>query len=285
MVFNIFTTRETAIGIFILIVIVYCLVSSKIRKSLLNVLAVAFNWKFFVLYLSIIIYTAVAIYGLCLIGLWNIGMLKDTIIWVLFTGINLCFKAVDNMNKKLFFTNTLKSTFLFTIIIEFITSTYTFSLWIEIVTIFLIIFIGCLKVVAESDRNTKSIIGALNILVIVYGIICIIYSVIKATIDYQNFISVNTFLSFILPIILMLIFIPFIYILSMQILYEDIFIRVKSSVRKNKKLYRYLKLKTRKTFFLRLFKLEKFRQSPMFSNELFRTREEIDNFFTNLKKN
>lgn len=58
-------------------------------------------------------------------------MLKDTIIWLLITGIGLCFQIVEKENRKKFLKSTIIEAIAITVIFEFITNEFTFSFLID----------------------------------------------------------------------------------------------------------------------------------------------------------
>lgn len=280
---NIFSTRELAIVLWVVIAFAVCVIWKKTRKNIWDVIKSAFCKKFVQLYLCIVAYSALIIYVLSLLKYWDWLLLKDSILSMIFIALVSCFKIILNKDRVRFLKELIIDAIKWTAIVQFVTSTYNFNFFVEFIVLFILFFIGCLSAVAERDEKNKAVVKLCNALLIIYGLISIIFSLNQAIHDYQNFITVATLKSFLLPIIMSLLYLPFIYFFAMHCLYEEIFMRLKFVVRKDKKLLRYFKLKTKLNFCFRLRKLESFRVSALFTRELFTSKQDIDNFFNEIK--
>ena len=279
---EIFTTRELAIALWVVIIFAFCVFWKKTRKNVWDVIKSVFCKKFVHLYLFVIVYSALIIYVLYLLKYWDWFLLKDSILSMLFIALVSCFKIISNKDRTKFLKELIIDAIKWTVIVQFITSTYTFNFFVEFVVWFVLVFVGLISAVAERDEKNKAVVKLCNALLAIYGLISIIFSLNQAIVDYQNFITLDTLKSFLLPIIMSLLYLPFIYFFSMHCLYEEIFIRLKFVVRKDKKLLRHFKYKTRLNYCFRLKKLEGFRVSAMFTRELFSSKQDIDKFFNEM---
>ena len=88
-----FTTREIAIGIWILVFLAWAGARSEVRRSFLGVLRAALRWKLLVPFVLVAAYMALAARGLYAVGLWTPDLLKDTVLWFLFSGVALSFSG------------------------------------------------------------------------------------------------------------------------------------------------------------------------------------------------
>jgi hypothetical protein len=84
--FEIFSTREIAIGIWALISITVISLTS-VRKSFSGVLSAFLNPKILITIAWVVGYVACCIWLLYSMKLWTASLLKDTILWVIFVGI------------------------------------------------------------------------------------------------------------------------------------------------------------------------------------------------------
>ena len=109
LIFQQFNTREIAIIIWLLVVIVVAVFLIKdIRKTLIDILKNFFHKKIFLVIISSILYTGLVVFILYKIKIWDWSFLKDTIYW--FTAV--AFVLLINTNKatqdKRFFIKILK---------------------------------------------------------------------------------------------------------------------------------------------------------------------------------
>lgn len=95
---SIFTTREIATAIWMIIFIVFCLSIKSIRKQIPGLFKVTFDKKLMILYSIIIGYVAIITYGFYKSIFWKNIFLKDILVWFIFTGFITCINAV--MNKE-----------------------------------------------------------------------------------------------------------------------------------------------------------------------------------------
>ena len=280
---DIFSTRELAIAIWVIIAFAFCVIWKKTRKNIGDVIKSAFCKKLVQLYLCIVAYSSIIIYLLYLLKYWDWFLLKDSVLSMIFIALVSCFKIISNKDRVRFLKELIIDAIKWTAVVQFITSTYTFNFFVEFIVLFILFFIGCLCAVAERDEKNKAVVKLCNAFLIIYGLISIVFSLNQAIHDYQNFITVDTLKSFLLPVIMSLLYLPFIYCFAMHCLYEEIFIRLKFVVRKDKKLLRYFKYKTKLNFCFRLRKLESFKVNALFTRELFTSKQDIDDFFGGLK--
>ncbi len=281
---DIFSTRELAIALWIVIILVLCVIWNKTKSSIWSVIESIFCKQFLRLYLFIIAYTALIIYALYLIGYWNWFLMKDSFLSMIFIALVSCFKIVCNKDRIKFLKKLIADAIKWTAIVQFITSTYIFNFFVEFIVLFILAFIGCLSAVAEREEKNKVVVKLCNTILIIYSLISIVFSLNQAIHHYQNFITINTLKIFLLPIIMSLLYMPLIYCFAMRCLYEEIFVRLKFIVKEDNKLMPYFKFKARINYCFRLHKLEKFRVSAMFARELFSSKQDIDNFFNDMNK-
>ena len=277
-----FSTRELAAGLWIAIAFVFCMIWSKTRESLRGVVKCAFCKQFNSLYVSAIGYTVLMIYILYLLGYWEWFLFKDSILAMIFVALVPCFKIISNKDRIGFLKELIIDAIKWTVVIQFITSTYTFNFFIEFVVLFIIVFIGILRAFADRDENSKAVVKFCDFFLIIYGLISIIFSLSKVVQGFNEFIKIDTLKTFLLPIIMLLLYIPFIYEFAMHCLYQEISIRLKTVVKNDKKLLRYFKFKIRLKYCFRLCKLESFRTVDMLMRGLFTSKQDIDNFFNDI---
>lgn len=224
---EIFSTREVSIIFWLLILFVFSLL--KAGKSFLHVLKSFFAINLFTAFLSLFIYVIFTIYFLHENKFWDIGLLKDTLVWFISSAMILFFN-INKATDTTYFKNILIDNFKAVVILEFILNFYTFSLSTEMIIIPVISFIVVLKLFAENSARTnpehKKVVSCLNYLINFSVIFIFFYTLSKTITDYSKLIELETLKSFILPILLTSFIIPYFYLLALFINYETLFVRI-----------------------------------------------------------
>jgi len=256
---NIFTTRELATIIWIAVFIIWSLFHKDLRKSFVSLLQAFFNRKIFIIFLLMILYVKLIVYLLFQVNLWNLSQLKDTIFWffstafVLFTNVN---KLNENEN---YFRKIIIDNFKLVLILEFLINFYTFPLIIELILIPILGFVIIMNTYAGTKKEYEIVKRLSNNILSIWGIFLIIYIVLNAISSYQDLLVFGNFQAFLLPLLLTIAFLPFLYVLALFMIYESIFTRFNVSIgNRDKDLLRVTKRKIFSTFGINLSLLNKF---------------------------
>lgn len=193
--------------------------SPGVYKGLLGVLVSALRlWKFFIL---MFIYIASCIYLLSRIGVWDTSLLKITIFWI-FGGAVVMFSNSTKIGKdEEFLRRTLLEIFGLAAIISFISNFYSLPLGVELVMVPLVLMFAGMSVLAPYKPEYKSIRVFSNGVLIFLGLGALLLSVYKTILNLNEFITPETFKEFAVPILLSLMFLPFIYFLSFYSRWEQ----------------------------------------------------------------
>lgn len=212
-----------------------------------GVIQAVFNKHIIKLFLEIWVYGILVVYILYKIEYWEFIHTKDTVLWILFTAFWLSFQTINNRYKDNYLTILLKSTFEVTIVIEFLVNTYTFSIITEII---LIAFLSVINLITAYTSNTTDdyendvVYRLLNNTNIFIGLIIGFFTLRKLLSNSADILTINTLKDFLLPIILTVMYIPFLYFLLFQILYEELFVLTKLNRKASKKIIILFKIKT-----------------------------------------
>jgi hypothetical protein len=235
--FEIFSTREIAIIIWSSILIIGIIIIVK-PKAFFDLLKVFFDYKIQIpLWLMFIYITGITI---CLyyFKIWNLGLLKDTVIWSIVSATVLFF----NMNKAKDFTyfkpiliGNLKAI----VILEFITNFYTFNFITEIIVIPIMTFVGILQIYAKHSARTNpehlKVASCLKNFFVFVGIFIFIYISYETYKYYEKLLTIQNIKSLLLPFALSVFLIPFLYFLALYMNYEILFIRIPFLIKEEKK--------------------------------------------------
>lgn len=235
---EILTTREWATVIWAFILFVYAMVHRQIREAFWNVVKIFFGKKLRILWGIIFLY----VLGITLIfyqlPFWDNAFIKDIIVWFVFLGLIYCMNAVSKEADEEYIRKVLKDNLKLTIVLEFIISTFTFNIWVELVIVPITIIIVIMNVIAEREEEYEKVHKLLDMVLAVAGF-WILYETIKIGIhEYKELDALNTFISFMIPIVYLILIIPLEYILELYSKYEVLFVRMSFKEAKDKKIQR-----------------------------------------------
>lgn len=232
---SILSTREWATLIWGCIFMLYVLWHREIRKSLWNVIVIFFDKKLRILWEIILLYVLAITMVFCYLPIWENIYIKDIIIWFLFSGLIYCMNAVSSEADETYIKKILKDNLKFTMILEFLMSTFTFNIWIELAIIPVITIITVMNVIAERKEEYKNVHKLLDSVLAIAGF-WIFYETIKIGInEYKQLNIINTLVSFIIPIAYLILIIPLEYALELYSKYELLFLRMTFKEEKDKK--------------------------------------------------
>lgn len=233
---SILSTREWATLIWGCIFMLYVLCHREIRKSLWNVIVIFFDKKLRILWEIILLYVLTITMVFCYLPIWENIYIKGIIIWFLFSGLIYCMNAVSSEADETYIKKILKDNLKFTMILEFFMSTFTFNIWIELAIIPVITIITVMNVIAERKEEYKSVYKLLDSILAIAGF-WIFYETIKIGInEYKQLNIINTLVSFMIPIVYLILIIPLEYILELYSKYEVLFLRMTFKEEKDKRI-------------------------------------------------
>lgn len=206
------------------------------------------------------IYVELIILILAISSFWDLSFLKDSIAWFIFAGIPLVFSFQKVNSEKSHFKTILSSSIKGIILVEFITNFYSFSLVAELVLIPVITFIGIMQVASELKPEHNQVSNFLKTIMGLIGLTIFGLMVYRISHNLSDFININTLKTFILPIILTISTLPFLYFVALYSIYQIIIFRMSRRLKK-KKHKRYLKMKLIQNFHINRPRLRKFQQN------------------------
>ncbi len=279
-ILDFFNNREIATAIWLLVLIGWVIYKKETRASLIQLIKAFFAWKLTISYLAMLAYISTVVYLLYSIEIWKWSLIASTTLWVAFGAFSMLMNH-ERANNENFFFESIKEQFKILVFLEFVINFYVFSLWAELIIVPVSAFVGGMLAVAESKEEYRPAKKTLNIIISAFGTFVIIYAIYMLINDFSNFISLENLRSFIVPIVLTLSFLPFIYFAALSINYETLFTRL-SFITKEKHVYKYAKARFISTFGINLKKLNKW--SKEMNKYHFETTECVDNALSCFEK-
>ena len=244
---DIFSTRELATAFWggaILIAVGMAIVTNKkIRQGFIGVLKCFFNRKLRKLWEIYFLYIGIITLMFSRFPIWKNIYLKDIILWTLFSGLTICMNAVAGEADEKYISKVLKDNIRFTVVTEFLLSTFTFSLWVELIIIPIMTAITLLDVVAAQKSETVAVHKLLQSVIAFIGL-CLVFQTVKVGIrEYRELNMVDTLVSFFIPMVYLLFVTPLEYVFELYSKYEMLFIRMCFKEPRDKKVKRKRHLK------------------------------------------
>ncbi|MGJ1408369.1 hypothetical protein ACR78Z_01740 [Sphingobacterium thalpophilum] len=237
---SIFSTRELAYLSWLAIIICLIISSAKLRKSVWNVLRLLFNWKFNIIYLLTLGHFYGLIYVLSIFGFWDKSLLKDTIYWVLLSASMLMYRIATNKAPLNFLKNAIKDNVKLSVFLSFVMNLATFNFWIEFIAIPILVLLVGMHTVAQYKKEYAPVRKILGILGQIASVLLLIYLVYFAIGHYSEYLNIQKLKEFTLPIILTILFIPFLAALNLYVQYEDIATLLKRKSKNKLQYYQWL---------------------------------------------
>jgi hypothetical protein len=270
-----FTTREQAMIVWIVIFVIWSFFQKNLHKSFHGLLQAFFQKKIFIAFILMLIYVGLVLYLLSQAHLWNTDLLKDTIFWVIGTAFVLFFSLNRAVEDKGYFKKIISDNLKFILILTFLINFFTFSMVVELILLPILILVAAMSAYAEIKKEYLPVKKFTNFLLSVWGIFLVIYITIKVLKDYQNLLASDNLLAFLLPLLLTFILLPFLYGSAVYMVYENLFTKIDFLIgRKNRQLAKLAKHKIFMVFTLNLQRLARFSRNS--GGQLLRIANEKD---------
>lgn len=219
--------REISALVYLSIFLVSVLWWKAGRLALLDVVRSFLAPKLLQVWLLMSIYVTACILLLARLSLWGWPNLKSTLLWWLTIGFTCGFEAQRLQSSPNTLRILVKETFTLSVIILFIAELESLPLWAELLMAPVLIFLTLLIAVSEHRTDmpgTAQVLKVLRGLQVFIGLLLLSFSLLKVATNITEHWSINTFREFTLPLLLWLMFIPFIFLLSVYMTYENVFL-------------------------------------------------------------
>ena len=228
---SIFNNREIALGIWLLIAVIFIGSKQAVRASFLNVLKVFLNKHIVIPILLMGGYISLVVIGLQRLGFWDVGQLKNTIFWGLSYAGTSMFRISKIENEEHYFRNSVKDQLKIIAAFEFIVTFYTFSLLTELIVIPLVISVAAMQAIAEGKKEHATAERFLSGMLTLFGVSLVINAIYHLVNEFGGFTKLGTLQDFGIPIVLSIFLVPFLFGLVIYTSYEIAFVRIGNSIK------------------------------------------------------
>lgn len=235
---DIFSTRELATGIWLIIFTAFVFISPSTRNSAISVIKAACSRQLLIPFVVILVYASILTFLSMQLPIWKNIYLKEIILWVLFAGVPVCYGAINAKTENHYFRNILTDNLKFAVIVEFIISSVTFNLIVEMIILPFISFLIILEVMAGIKSEYQQIKKFISSLLAVMGFVFLGLTLKIAVETYSELCLVDLLVSFCIPIFFSIAYIPVAYGFGVYAKYQMVFIRMSFKEPKDKKIRR-----------------------------------------------
>ncbi|EOX5556790.1 hypothetical protein ACPSVJ_003607 [Yersinia enterocolitica] len=231
---DILNNREIAIALWLVAISVYIFSSSKmaaVRNALKGVLAAFFVRQIMSALCLMIAYMAIIIYWLYELELWNFEQLKNTVFWCVSVGFISLFNLEKIKEDKFFFKHSVLDNLKLLAILQFILGVYTFSLWVEVLLVPILVLLGAMLAITETNRKHHQVRVILEYCLTAFGVVLIVYTLYMLMTNFGEFGQAKTAYDFFIPPMLTLLYLPFIFFMLVYSTYEQVFVRLRFSIK------------------------------------------------------
>jgi len=225
------TTREIATLIWLGIVAVILLVMPTMRQPLLGLLR-AFAQKTILPVLAFFaLYVGAMIWFLHAICIWDWDQLKNTIIWTVSVALISVLRSNNIPDEPDYFRKWITENFQILAFVQFLINLYTYPLWAELLVIPFVTLLTGIIALGDRDPKTKQAVSVLTNILALFSLAFFGLALVMTVVDFWNYATIRTWRDFYTPILLTLLFLPFIFVLYVLMSYESAFDSLSFNIR------------------------------------------------------
>jgi hypothetical protein len=219
----IFDSRELAVVAW-LTILAACLVAwPKTRPGIGGILKAAASRQMSSILGLMAAYVAAVVFGLLKVGIWSSTMIGGSVFWFFGPATVLFFRIQQAGKDPHFFRRVVRSTLTVTAVVGFLVNFYPLSFLAEFLLLPVFALLGCLIAVSGMKLEFKPVRTLLNGFVTMIALGFVVYTLARAIQHPSGFLTVGTIQGFLLPIVLTVAFVPFLYALASFMVYDGLF--------------------------------------------------------------
>ena len=263
------SSRQLAIVVWFVIVIIWVLSMKQVRSALGGVLRVLVSPKIALPFALIIGWNVAVVCGLSRVGFWKATMLYDTVLFIAVGGIGSVSKAAAQgvTYDRRFFVRTMLVNLEVMVLVAFLSDFFPFNFWVELVLVvpFMTLLV-MLVVVSGMQKGAEQVHRFLSGTQAFIGLLLIGYVVWKVVTEFHQLANPQVLFSLLLPFVMSILFVPPLFLICTLMAYEDAFLHVAWCADDVEPLVRVKKWRLFLRFGLRTKRLQDFRRSRTFQD-------------------
>ena len=253
-----FNNREKAILFWSTIVMIWALSDRKFRASVVEILRLLTHAKIIIPIIGSLLYIALIVYAFYRIKLWDVSFIKDTAFWALGTAIIFLANSNKANQDSMYFSKLIFENIRLVLILEFIINLYVFNFIVELILLPFLFTLVFISVISEYKKELLPAKKPSNFILGLFGLFLLVFSIYSLIADYRSLALLDSLRSILLPPLLTIAFLPFIYCFALCMAYESLFVRLDIFLSGDKELAKFAKKRIFRLCILNLRNLNKF---------------------------
>ena len=213
--------RELATLIWLAVAAAWVLSHRNLRSGIAGLLGSLVNPVLLLPLVGMLGWIAVEIWAGWKLALWNTGLVSNTVVWTVGTALVLFFNVTKAVEDPRFFHKTAKGTLKASVFVEFFINLFVFGLLAELLLQFVLTVLLMLDAVSGQKPEHRQVKKVLVALVTGTGVMLLGYTIVQFYAQWAQLDRQVLFLKVALPVWLTIGVLPFVYILSLYIVYDQ----------------------------------------------------------------
>lgn len=222
-IINSISDREIASAIWLAVFGAFVLINRTTRNSVSALMKALLQPALIMPLLIAALYATAEIFLLKYIGWWSLANLKTTILWLMAFAFVTMFEVATAKNRKAGLGKITAEILSVAVLVTFIAELYSFPLIIELIAIPLVTMVFLIAEMAKHKPEHAQVAKLMGCLLSLIGLFYIGFSLWKSVEQWGDAFSWANWLELIIPIILSIAFLPFLYWWRTYVAYNEMF--------------------------------------------------------------
>ncbi|WP_199828227.1 hypothetical protein [Vibrio harveyi] len=243
---EIFNNRELASVTLIVAVLIWSSGKNKdVGTSILGVFRALQQKPIIITLGALTLYTSLVVFVLFEVGVWNAGQLKNTVLWLVFVGAVQVFGATKIQEPRHYLRTSLQAQIKLVVMVQFLVAFHSYGYFSELIIVAMMSVAAMCSVIAGNnpEPNHQRVKKLFDAILVVIGTSLLLGSLYSIYTEPGKFFSVGTFRDFLVPMLLSVGVLPFIYAFYLVLVFEKAFVKIRIYT-DCKTLQRYAKIKS-----------------------------------------
>lgn len=177
------------------------------------------------------LYTCGIVYVLSELNVWNVGQLKNTLVWFFTVAIVSVFQIEKIKEDRRFFKHSVLDSFKLLAVVVFIIGKYTFSIFGELILLPVLTLLVLMSEFSAKDKNHSAVKNLIDWILSGIGFYILAYIIFKMITDFSQIANEQTIYDFFIPPLLTLFFLPFVFALLVYSTYENVLTQTQFAIK------------------------------------------------------
>jgi len=234
--------RETAFAVWVVLILGFVAVKSGgFRSSAWSLFKIVFGSILAVFIVAAAAYMTLTVGLLKVVGFWDCPMAKATVLWFVGTGLVTAFST--KRKDGAFFVRLVMRNVSLAAVLAYLMNIHPFPLYVWLPLVPVIFLFAGVKGLADADPEFASAGTVSDVVLSVIGLTALAFSFNYVVGHFEKLTTGETGKRFVLPLVLTVCFIPFLYALALVIVYQGMLGMILFRSDENEQVYRFARRK------------------------------------------